>query len=45
MGPAGILAAGALTDRLGPSAALTVMACTGAVLALVFRQRVASPPA
>ena len=45
MGPAGILAAGALTDRIGPSAALTVMACTGATLALVFRQPVAPPKA
>ncbi|MBM3629241.1 MAG: MFS transporter [Alphaproteobacteria bacterium] len=45
MGPAGILAAGALTDRFGPSAALTIMACTGAALALVFRQRVAPPAA
>lgn len=39
MGPAGVLAAGALADRFGPVTALTVMAATGAALVLLSRQR------
>ena len=43
MGPAGVLAAGALADRFGPELALTMMSVVGAVLMAVSRQR--NPPA
>ncbi len=43
MGPAGVLAAGALTDRFGPVIALTTMSIIGAALMIVSRQK--DPPA
>jgi MFS family permease len=39
MGPAGVLLVGALSDAVGPSAALTVMGVVGATLAIVTRPR------
>lgn len=39
MGPFGVLAIGALTDRLGPVAALTIMGVAGAALMILLRQR------
>jgi MFS family permease len=41
MGPAGVLAAGWLTDAIGPPLALSAMAGTGVALLLLSRQRVA----
>lgn len=42
MGPAGVLAAGALADRFSPTIALTTMSIVGAVLMAVSRQK--DPP-
>jgi len=39
MGPFGVLAAGALADRLGPVLALTIMGSVGAILMVLLRQR------